>query len=216
MRDRDLSSSTNPLVRYCHFGVSPVNYSDSDQISPNHKACHLLYVHHLMMSAFPNARNMRTVMIDWSVKGYHHFKIRPHPDITMLLEREDGNRYDPFARKVMMPILDRIPRNLHGVVTRPLNQMHHQSQTVFEIAGKYSLHFKLANRCLSGYENLDFVVVPCDLFSMFIFCLASAFCMFKKDAYIYIYSCIYIVLITVYGPIGDQNLKSSLIGNQIP
>ena len=29
-RARDLSSSANPLVRYCHFGVSPVNYSDSD------------------------------------------------------------------------------------------------------------------------------------------------------------------------------------------
>ena len=107
------------------------------------------YVHHLMiiMSAFPNARNMRTVRIDWSVKGYHHFKIRPHPDITMLVEREDGNRYDPFAMKVMMPTLDRIPRNLHGVVTRPQNQRHHQSQTVAEIAGKYPLHFKLANRC---------------------------------------------------------------------
>ena len=30
MRARDKSSSANPLVRYCHFGVSPVNYSDSD------------------------------------------------------------------------------------------------------------------------------------------------------------------------------------------
>ena len=30
VKARDLSSSANPLVRYCHFGVSPVNYSDSD------------------------------------------------------------------------------------------------------------------------------------------------------------------------------------------
>ena len=30
VRARDKSSSANPLVRYCHFGVSPVNYSDSD------------------------------------------------------------------------------------------------------------------------------------------------------------------------------------------
>ena len=28
VRARDLSSSANPLVRYCHFGVSPVNSSD--------------------------------------------------------------------------------------------------------------------------------------------------------------------------------------------
>ena len=33
MRARDYSSSANPLVRYCHFGVSPVNYSDSDSNS---------------------------------------------------------------------------------------------------------------------------------------------------------------------------------------
>ena len=33
MRARDYSSSANPLVRYCHFGVSPVNYSDSDSDS---------------------------------------------------------------------------------------------------------------------------------------------------------------------------------------
>ena len=33
VRARDLSSSANPLVRYCHFGVSPVNFSDSDSDS---------------------------------------------------------------------------------------------------------------------------------------------------------------------------------------
>ena len=32
---RDLSSSANPLVRYCHFGVSPVNYSDSEMSHAN-------------------------------------------------------------------------------------------------------------------------------------------------------------------------------------
>ena len=29
VRAGDLSSSANPPVRYCHFGISPVNYSDS-------------------------------------------------------------------------------------------------------------------------------------------------------------------------------------------
>ena len=40
--------------------------------------------------------SMRTVRVDWSVKGYHHFKIRPHPEVTMLVEPENDNRYDPF------------------------------------------------------------------------------------------------------------------------
>ena len=30
VRARDLTSLANSLVRYCHFGVSPVNYTDSD------------------------------------------------------------------------------------------------------------------------------------------------------------------------------------------
>ena len=36
VRARDQSSSANPLVGYCHFGVSPVNYfdSDSERFSP--------------------------------------------------------------------------------------------------------------------------------------------------------------------------------------
>ena len=53
--------------------------------------------------------SMRTVRVDWSVKGYHHFKIRPHPEVTMLVEPENDNRYDPFAMKVVMPTLLHIP-----------------------------------------------------------------------------------------------------------
>ena len=32
LRARDLSSSAKPLVRYCHFGVSQVNYCDSASV----------------------------------------------------------------------------------------------------------------------------------------------------------------------------------------
>ena len=68
--------------------------------------------------------SMRTVRVDWSVKGYHHFKIRPHPEVTMLVEPENDNRYDPFAMKVVMPTLLHIPPVLHQEETRPRSQRH--------------------------------------------------------------------------------------------
>ena len=68
--------------------------------------------------------SMRTVRVDWSVKGYHHFKIRPHPEVTMLVEPENNNRYDPFAMKVVMPTLLHIPQVLHQEETRPRSQRH--------------------------------------------------------------------------------------------
>ena len=38
----------------------------------------------------------RHVNIVWSVKGYHHFKVKSHPEIPMTVAREEGNRFDPF------------------------------------------------------------------------------------------------------------------------
>ena len=68
--------------------------------------------------------SLRTVRVDWSVKGYHNFKIRPHPEVTMLVEPENDNRYDPFAMKVVMPTLLHIPPVLHQEETRPRSQCH--------------------------------------------------------------------------------------------
>ena len=47
----------------------------------------------------------RYVKIDWSIKGYHVFNIRPHPDIELIIEPEPNNPYDPYAMKVMLPSL---------------------------------------------------------------------------------------------------------------
>ena len=66
----------------------------------------------------------QTVKIEWVIKGYHHFRIRPHPDIGLLVQPENGNRFDLFAIKVMMPPLTEIPRNLHDIVTREQERRH--------------------------------------------------------------------------------------------
>ena len=64
-----------------------------------------------------------------------HFRIRPHPDIGLLVQPENGNQFDPFAMKVMMPPLTEIPSNLHDIVTREQDRRHPTPQTVTEIAG---------------------------------------------------------------------------------
>ena len=39
------------------------------------------------------------------IKGYHIFRIKPHPEIKMLVQNEDGNKYNPFAMLIRMPEL---------------------------------------------------------------------------------------------------------------
>ena len=84
-----------------------------------------------------NTNTFRFVNIVWSIKGYHHFQIKPHPDIPMKVEKEDGNQFDPFAMKIMKPNLQDIPAHLHNSVTRDVSRRHPYRQTVREIEGVY-------------------------------------------------------------------------------
>ena len=72
----------------------------------------------------------QTVKIEWAIKGYNHYRIRPHPDIGLLVQPENGNRSDSLAMKVMMPPLTEIPHNLHDIVTRDQDRRHPPPQTV--------------------------------------------------------------------------------------
>ena len=45
----------------------------------------------------------REIAILWSVKGYHIFRVRPHPEIPLQVLPDPGNKYDKDAMKVMMP-----------------------------------------------------------------------------------------------------------------
>ena len=44
-----------------------------------------------------------TFGIDWSVKGYHIYRIKPHHGMDLTLVQDPMNRYDRNAIKVMMP-----------------------------------------------------------------------------------------------------------------
>ena len=69
------------------------------------------------------------------IKGYHIFQIQPHPGIKMLVQNEDGNKYDPFAMLIRMSELTNIPIKLHNDITREAKRGK-TAQTVKSIANK--------------------------------------------------------------------------------
>ena len=69
------------------------------------------------------------------IKGYHIFQIKPHREIKMLVQNEDGNKYDPFAMLIRMPELINIPIKLHNNITREAKSGK-IVQTVKSIANK--------------------------------------------------------------------------------
>ena len=43
---------------------------------------------------------MNTIVISWSFKGYHYFKVKPNPGEVMQVRREYNNPVDPNAMSV--------------------------------------------------------------------------------------------------------------------
>ena len=70
---------------------------------------------------------MRPIRIEWSIKGYHYFRIRPDVGVNLRVEPEENNAYDPYAMKVLTPDgrqIGRVPANLcrafREILTRDL------------------------------------------------------------------------------------------------
>ena len=59
-------------------------------------------------------RMLCSIKLEWSIKGYHIFRVRPHTDIEMNVVPEPTNPYDHNAMKVMLPALMEIPVHLHS------------------------------------------------------------------------------------------------------
>ena len=65
---------------------------------------------------------MKTVTTAKSnIKGYHFFKVCPHPDIPMKVEMEEDNIRDSNAMAIKMPSID-IHELLHKEITREGNK----------------------------------------------------------------------------------------------
>ena len=80
-------------------------------------------------------QNMKVIRVtDSTVKGYHVFKVTPHPAIPMFVKKDEGNSYDPNAMVVKVPDLKEIPAELHDVVTKEAKGKK-EKQTVRDTAG---------------------------------------------------------------------------------
>ena len=75
------------------------------------------------------------ITIQSDIKGIHHFKVWPHSEIPMLVEKENGNRWDRHAMTVSYPAFKDIPSSLrHEWARIPDNDK--VGQRVDENAGK--------------------------------------------------------------------------------
>ena len=95
----------------------------------------IVFIESLVWLKVTHIQMERPVRLDWSVKGYHHFQVRPVPEIELLLIPEPNNPYDPYAISVFMPSLADIPGHLIHRITREPSRRHPQAQLVHQIAG---------------------------------------------------------------------------------
>ena len=85
-----------------------------------------------MATALNNATR-REIAILWSVKSYHIFKVRPYPEIPLLIVPDPENMFDKDAMNVMMP--ENVnPEYLHKVTRE--GDSKREPQRVREILGK--------------------------------------------------------------------------------
>ena len=65
------------------------------------------------MATRSGRRILCPIKLEWSIKGYHIFRVRPHPDIELKVVPDPTNPYDFNAMKVMLPGLTETPAHLH-------------------------------------------------------------------------------------------------------
>ena len=53
------------------------------------------------------------MIVNSNIKGYHIFKIIPHPQIEMITEKQIGNPRDPHTMVLKLPGLNEIPENFY-------------------------------------------------------------------------------------------------------
>ena len=75
---------------------------------------------------------MKLILKNSAIKGYHIFKITPLIEMTMIVEREEENEFDPYAMVIKIPEIDHIPLEDRNKITREKEPQ----QRLKDIAGK--------------------------------------------------------------------------------
>jgi len=99
------------------------------------------------------------VKVEWSIKGYHIFRIKPHNDLDLKVEVDEGNPFDDDAMKVVMPNLEEIPVHLHDAETYP---NHPRSRIVRDIAGTINFQVNCYVIFLDTHAQI-YIAAPIDV-----------------------------------------------------
>ena len=75
---------------------------------------------------------MKLILKNSAIKWYHIFKITQLIEMTMIVEREEENEFDPYAMVIMTPEIDHIPLEDRNKITREKEPQ----QRLKDIAGK--------------------------------------------------------------------------------
>ena len=75
---------------------------------------------------------MKLILKNSAIKWYHIFKITQLIEMTMIVEREEENEFDPYAMVIKTPEIDHIPLEDRNKITREKEPQ----QRLKDIAGK--------------------------------------------------------------------------------
>ena len=78
---------------------------------------------------------MKILIENSHIKGYHIYRVCPHKDIIMRVQKEEDNSYDPNSMIVEMPPLKDIPFSFLKEITRKAKGKE-PAQFVYQTASK--------------------------------------------------------------------------------
>ena len=100
------------------------------------------------------SENHHIVRIEWHIKGYHVFRIKPHTDLELQVSHDVNNRYDEHAMKVCCPSVQEIPSHL---LRASAFRQRHNACLVKDIAGKSNL-FQVTGTFLLLIASIEVLV----------------------------------------------------------
>ena len=79
---------------------------------------------------------MKLILKNSAIKGYHIFKITPLIEMTMIVEREEENEFDPYAMVIKTPEIDHIPPEDRNKITREKEPQQRLKDIAGKVAGR--------------------------------------------------------------------------------
>ena len=79
---------------------------------------------------------MKLILKNSAIKGSHIFKITPLIEMTMIVEREEENEFDPYAMVVKIPEMDHIPLEDRNKITREKEPQERLKNIAGKVVGR--------------------------------------------------------------------------------